>query len=238
MNWQKIRLALALLALVALSVSGFWGVDQEWRHATGLAAMLSTFMQTVYSVLGLLAVPALLLRSRWSRALLYLWAFTLVLTGATAPIIWGGNGWWACFFAACMMAVAAGLVILFAPLPAPSEAFKRWRWGLAGVFGAAALVVLYVTGENVVSVTAKLAPAALDWKHMEGFCAGTRSGINEKDLTALADQEGYAAQPGDDAKGHYLRIVAPGSTEHYRCEARFKPDGSIASMNFSANAKD
>src|SRR5579863_475476 len=33
MNWQKIRRWTAMLSLLALSVSGFWGVDREWVYA-------------------------------------------------------------------------------------------------------------------------------------------------------------------------------------------------------------
>lgn len=233
MNWQKIKLWLAILALIALSVSGFWGVDQEWSHATNMAALFSAVMQIVYSVLGLAAVPAVMLRWRQAGTLLYLWAFTLVLTGATAPIIWGGNGWWAGFFAACMMAVVAGLVIWLAPLPAPGESFLRWRWAMVGVFGVAALVVLYVTASNVLSATTKLAPVALGGKRMEGFCEGTRSDITREELQTLAQQEGYVAAPGADTKGPNLRIEDPEAKGLYYCKASFKPDGKIGSINFT-----
>ena len=234
MNWQKIKLWLAILALVGLSVSGFWGVDQEWLYATSLAAMFSTCMQTVYSLLGLVAVAALLLRSRWSRGLLYAWAFTLLLTGATAPHIWGSGGWWADFFAACMMAVVAGLVIWLAPLPVPSEAFRRWRWPLVGAFAVAALVVMYVIGNTVISATERLAPVALGGERMEQFCAGMRGGITHDQLRALVENQGYTSADTQDAKGPYLRIQDPAAPGSYHCEARFKPDGSIASMNFTA----
>lgn len=234
MNWQKIKLWLALLALVALSVSGFWGVDQEWRYAAGVATLFSTCMQTVYSVLGLVAVPALLMRWRWSRGLLYLWAFTLVLTGATAPIVWGGNGWWAGFFAACMMAVVAGIVIWLAPLLAPGDSFRRWRWGIAGLFGVAALVVMSVAAKTVLSVTEKVGPVALGGEHMEQFCEGLRQDISRDPLRKLVESEGYSSADASDAKGPYLRIEDPAQPGRYHCEARFKPDGSLASVNFTA----
>ena len=236
MNWQKIKLWLAILTLIALSISGLWGVDQEWSHATGMAAVFSTVMQVVYSVLGLAAVPALLLRWRQARALLYLWAFTLLLTGATAPIIWGGSGWWAGFFAACMMAVVAGLVIWLAPLAAPSESFRRWRWAVVTVFGVAALVVLYVTVRNVISATEKLAPVALGGEHMESFCEGLRQDLTHDQLRAMVDTQGYSSKDASDAKGAYLRIEDPAAPGSYHCEARFKPDGTLASVNFTAKA--
>jgi len=73
--WQRARLALALLALIALSVSGFWGVtrngvSRDWPEK------FSTFMQTAYAVLGLAVVLLLLKWPRWARAMLYLWALT------------------------------------------------------------------------------------------------------------------------------------------------------------------
>ncbi|HEV7165878.1 MAG TPA: hypothetical protein VGO35_10855 [Gammaproteobacteria bacterium] len=230
MKWQQIRSWLAILALVALSVAGFWGVDQEWRSAISSAQKFSAFVQIAYSVLGLLAVPALLLRYRWSRVLLYLWAFAILLTGATAPVIWGGGGWWAGFFAACMMAVISGLVIWLTPLPAPGTGLGHWRWLMAGAFGVAALVVLSV-------VVRAVAPVVVGGEHMERFCEGMRSGITERELADLAGRQGYLADPGDDAKGHYLRIEDDASKGRYRCEARFKPDGAIATMNFTANKK-
>src|SRR5262249_44131305 len=139
--WRHLRTAFAAIILAALSVSGFWGVDQEWRHATDLATQFSTFMQIAYAVLGLLAVPGLLLRLRGSRPLLYAWAFCLLLTGATAPVIWAHSGWWAGFFAACMMALVSGAVIWLAPLPQAEGRLRRWRWLLAGLFAVAAVVV-------------------------------------------------------------------------------------------------
>ena len=234
MNWQKIRLWLAVLALIALSVSGFWGVDQEWRFATHFAEQFSACMQTVYSVLGLLAVPALFWRLGWSRPLLYLWAFALLLTGATAPLIWGGNGWWAGFFAACMMAVVAGLVIWLAPLPAPGASFARWRWAVVGGFGVAALVVLSVTARTVLSAASQIAPVALGGEHMEQFCAGMRQGITHDQLRTLVESQGYTSADTQDAKGAYLRIQDPAAPGSYHCEVRFKPDGSLASINFTA----
>lgn len=237
MDWQKIRLWLALLALVGLSISGLWGVGQEWHYSNRLLAMSSTFMQTLYSVFGLAALPALLLRSRSARPLLYLWAFTLVLTGATAPVIWGSGGWWAGFFAACMMAVVAGLVIWLAPLPVPGELFRRWRWGVVAMFGAATLVVLYVTANNVITVTEKLAPVALGGERMERFCEGLRQDLTHDELRALVDTQGYSSKDASDAKGTYLRIDDPTAPGSYHCEARFKPDGSLASVNFTAKAQ-
>lgn len=227
--WRYLRIALATIILVALSVSGFWGVDQEWKYAASTAEKFSTVMQIAYSVLGLLAVPVLLLRLRGLRPLLYAWAFCLLLTGATAPVIWGGNGWWAGFFAACLMGAISGVVIWLAPLPQAQGRFRRWRWLLAGLFAVAAVVVL--------SAVVRVAPTVIHGRSMEAFCEGLPGNLDQKGLTEMVQQQGYIATPGSDKKGAYLRIDDDRSSGHYRCEARFKPDGKLASVNFTGGAE-
>lgn len=227
--WRYSRVALAAIILVALSVSGFWGVDQEWKFAASAAEKFSTFMQIAYSVLGLLAVSILLLQLRGLRPLLYAWAFCLLLTGATAPVIWGGSGWWSGFFAACLMGAVSGVVIWLAPLPPAHGPFRRWRWLLAGLFAVAAVVVL--------SVVVQMAPGVLRGRSMEKFCTGVPEDLDRRGFTHMAQQEGYIVTPDHDAKGDFLRLDDDRSGDDYRCEARFKPDGKIASMNFSAGPK-
>lgn len=232
MNWQKIRLWLAILALLALSIAGFWGVDQQWRSVDDFGRGFSTAMQTIYSVLGVLAAWALFMKHRWSRPFLYLWAAAIVFTGATAPVVWGEQGWKGAALATAMMLVVAAAVIWLAALPPADAAFKRWRWLAAGLFTLALLAVLYLS----LSVALRYGPTALSWKKMEGFCAGVREGVNREQLKTLAEQEGYVAAPGSDTKGPYLRIRDPDPTTHYTCEARFKPDGSIEKISFSAKS--
>jgi len=227
MNWRVIRLWLAILALIALSIAGFWGVDQEWRYAVSLAGKFSTFMQTAYAVLGLVAALLLLRWPRWARPLLYLWALTLVLTGATAPIIWGGNGAVAAVIAACIMAVLSGVVIWLAPLPLATGPLLRWRWLIAGTFAIAAVAVL--------AATLRFAPTAIRWKRMEGFCSGLAKDTTQKELADLAKQEGYLTSTGSDDKGPFLEITGDDSiTSQYSCQARFKPDGTIDIISFTA----
>jgi len=229
LNWRYIRIGFAILLLAVLSVSGFVGVDQEWRYATSLADKFSTFMQVAYSVLGVLAVPVLLFQLRGLRALLYAWAACLVLTGATAPVIWGGTGWWPAFFAACLMAVISGLVIWLAPLPQAQGRLRLWRWLLAGLFAVATVVVL--------SVVVSVAPTVIRGRSMEKFCEGLPGSLDQKGLADMVRQQGYIATPGQDAKGSYLRIDDDRSEGHYRCEARFKPDGKLDIMNFTGGAE-
>ena len=113
-RWQTMRLWLALLLLLALSVSGFWGVDTEWRYADSVGRVFSTSMQTLYAVLGVAAMAALFGRWRWTRELLWAWGLTLVLTGASAPIIWGEQGWSAGLMAAAVTGAFAAAVMALA----------------------------------------------------------------------------------------------------------------------------
>jgi hypothetical protein len=232
MPWQKIRLWLAILGLVALSVAGFWGVDEEWKYAASWAAKFSTFMQTAYAVLGIIATVPIWRRQRWARGALYLWAFTLVMTGATAPVIWAHAGWGPAVFAASLCAVLAGAVIWLAPLPPVAGPMRKARWLVAASVIAAALVLA--------SVLVKVAPVAVHGEEMESFCAGMRDHITLPELKTLAEQQGYIATPGQDAKGAFLKITSDDSsnTLGYSCEARFKPDGTISVMNFTAGAKN
>lgn len=230
MNWQRIRMGLAIVGLLALSVSGFWGVDQEWRWATTLGLRISTALQILYSVLGLLAVPTLWLKHRWRRALLYAWALSMVLTGATAPALWAHQGWMPTLFAAAVTAVCAAVVIALAPLPPASEGFKRWRGAVFVVAILASALVLYLA--------LGYTPLVLGGRRMESFCEGLRKDMSHGELKAVVEAEGYRSSDQTDKKGPYLRIDADSSGGHYHCEVRFKPDGSIGYISFTAQAKD
>lgn len=226
--WHRVRVALAVILLLALSVSGFWGVDKEWRYATSWAAESSTFMQAAYAVLGLVAAALLLFRLRGTRPVLYVWAFALVLTGATAPVIWGQAGWESGFFAACLMGVVSGSVIWLAPLPEVQGVPRRWRWLLAGFFTFAAAGVLMTV--------VRVAPTVVHGRSMEAFCAGLPGGLDRQGFTDMAERQGYIVTPGGDAKGGFLRLDDDRSGGHYHCEARFNPDGRLKSMSFTGKA--
>ena len=230
MLWQKLRMGLAIFGLLALSLGGFWGVDQEWHHAADPAAVFSTFMQTLYAVLGLVAAPFVWKRSRWARALLYFWALALLLTGVTAPVIWAHTGPWPALFAGALCAVCVGAVIWLSPLPPAVGPLRKGRWLVAGATAAGVLVLA--------GTLLKVAPVAVHGRKMESFCAGMRSHITSPELQALAEQQGYIATPGQDAKGAFLKISSDDSSNAlgYSCEARFKPDGEIEKMSFTAGA--
>lgn len=103
-------------------------------------------------------------------------------------------------------------------------------WGYLGI----ALVVLITA---VLYFGVHMGPAVVHGSHMEKFCAGVPDGLDRKGLTRMAEQEGYIVTPGQDSKGDFLRIDDDRSGGDYRCEARFKPDGRIDSMNFTAGPK-
>jgi len=234
-KWQTIRLWLAILGLAALSASGFWGVDNEWAHAGNWAEKFSTLVQIIYSTLGLAAIVPLWRRLRWARATLYLWAFTLVMTGATAPVVWGQGGWVQALFAAAITGGCAAIVIWLAPLPPAQGVLRRWRWPLTvlGVLAAAWTMVKAYTPEME-----RLAPLVLHAKQMEGFCTGLSKGTSQAELTAMAQRQGYVAAPDHDDKGDLLKLTDPLYPGDYYCKARFKADGSISEMNFTAGSND
>lgn len=235
--WQKIRLWLAVLGLVALSVSGFWGIANEWAHAGSWGERFSAFTQVIYSTLGLVAIVPLWRRLSWARTTLYLWAFTLAMTGATAPVVWGQGGWLQAGFAAAITGACAVIVIWLAPLPPAEGMLRRWRWPLTGLGVLAVLVGSWAMVQAYTPVAERLAPLVLHAKQMEGFCAGLSAGLTRDQLTALAEKQGYVAAPGHDAKGDLLKLTDPLYPEQYYCQARFKPDGTIAEMNFTAGSK-
>ncbi len=230
MNWQTIRFWLAVLLELEFCVLGYQGLINEWQSVATPGQALSAGTQSAYIFFGVVAIIALVGRWRWSRIPLYLWAISMIFTGVSAPIVWGGGGWSAGLFAAGVTLVIAALTIWLAPLPAASATFNRWRWVMTAGFCVAVAAVM--------SVALRYGPTVLSWHKMESFCAGTRQDITREELQALTAEEGYTSIPGSDAQGAYLRILDPGSKENYSCEARFKPDGKIASISFSAKDSD
>lgn len=114
MRWQTIRVWLAMFLLLALSVAGFWGVESQWSISRSFGEIFSTVVQSVYALLGLAAIVGLHRRSRWARRALWAWTLALVLTGATGPVVWGGQGWVAGIFAAAMTGACAAIVMALA----------------------------------------------------------------------------------------------------------------------------
>jgi hypothetical protein len=146
-------------------------------------------------------------------------------------VIWAHTGAWPALFAGALCAVCAGIVIWLTPLPPAVGPLRKGRWLVAAAGVAGALVL----GGTLL----KVAPVAVHSQKMESFCAGMRDHITSSELKALAEQQGYIATPGQDAKGTFLKITSDDSSNvlGYSCEARFKPDGEISNMSFTAGAK-
>ncbi|HSC46655.1 MAG TPA: hypothetical protein VLG68_01070 [Gammaproteobacteria bacterium] len=111
MNWRKLKLWGGVVSLLILSVLGFQGLWDQLRSVDTLGRTVSTAAQIAYVVLGVIAAAALIRKPRWSRGLLYAWAAALTLTGATAPIVWGEQGWIGGVIAAVITALLAKLIL-------------------------------------------------------------------------------------------------------------------------------
>lgn len=112
--WSRARPWLAMLLLLALSVGGFWGLMDQWAADHSPGAVFSNAAQTAYAVLGLVAAFGLFRKARWTRTALSVWAVALIITGASAAMIWGEQGWGAAAGAAGLMVVCAAVVFWLA----------------------------------------------------------------------------------------------------------------------------
>ena len=97
--------------------------------------------------------------------------------------------------------------------------------------------LLAVTAVAVLTIAVRVAPGVMHGRDMEKFCTGVPDGLDRKGFTEMAEQQGYIVTPGQDAKGDFLRVDDDRSGGNYICFARFKPDGKIESMNFTAGPK-
>lgn len=228
MNWRTLRTVFAMVCLLGLSLAGLWGLAQEWRYSDSFGRIFSVSMQSLYSVLGLAACFALYVGWCRTRELMWAWGIALLLTGATAPVIWSEQGWTGAAMAFGITGACALLVVWLVPLPATERHASLWHWFAGGFAAMVALAVIWTSLRTV--------PVVVAGKDMEQFCRGMRSGVTRPELVALSQRQGYGTQAGKDSNGEYLRVEDPASGGHYYCEARFKPDGDIASMEFQAKA--
>lgn len=230
MHWRILRMSLAVLGLVALSILGFWGVHVEWPWAQTFGSKLSTGLQIADSVLGLLAALALLLRPRWARVLLYAWALALVMTGGTASVLWEKQGWKATLVAVAIALVCAAVVMALVPLAPADAGVKRWR--------KVAIVLSVLAAGLMLYLALGYAPLVVRGVAMERFCEGLRKDMNRDELKSAVHAQGYRSSERTDRHGPFLRIDDDGAGGHYHCEVRFKSDGSIDYFYFTAKAAD
>lgn len=108
---------------------------------------------------------------------------------------------------------------------------KRLRWvGLAVIVLAVAALGLYRARAY--------APLVANGEHMESFCEGLRKDMTRAELKAVVDTQGYRSSDQSDKQGPFLRIDDDSAGGHYHCEVRFKPDGNIGYIGFTAQAKN
>lgn len=238
-RWQTLRLWLAVPLVLILALSGLYGLQTEWGAAGGLLQHISALLQTAYALGGLVVAALLIWRIRAARPALYTWAVLVILTHASAPLIWGGTGLWPALFAGSAMVVLVGIVIWIAPLPPLAAGSHRWRWGVVLLFLVASAVVAPGLLRGLLAFTQQWGPKAMDWKQMESFCTETAPGMSAPKLMTLAQEQGYVAKTGVDAKGQHLIVITTGDPQElYRCEVKLDQDGVITSVNFNVTPQD
>src|SRR2546422_5338845 len=85
-HWAAIALILAFTAL------GLNGAIHEVDSVNSVGQKAATATQFGYALVGLVAAGALLTGRSWARQALWLWAGLITITGAMAPVVWGGAG--------------------------------------------------------------------------------------------------------------------------------------------------
>ena len=122
MTRQKVKFIAAILVLLLFSALGAQGLINQFQSVTSFGQQISTAAQVAYVILGVLAAFAFLTRRRWSRQVLYAWAVALVLTGGTAPVVWGGAGLVAGILAVLVTALIAACVFWLLSI----NPLRRW----------------------------------------------------------------------------------------------------------------
>ena len=110
-----------LALLMALSVLGVLSAAGSLDSVSTTGQRVATVTQFGYALTGVAVAGALLAGLRWARAVLWLWAVFLTVTGGLAPIVWGGAGPSAGLAAAATSAAIAALVARLATLRRPAR---------------------------------------------------------------------------------------------------------------------
>lgn len=109
----SLRLAGLVFVVASLLATAWLGLVVGWDSFTGTETggqRIAASTQLFYGAASLLALAGLALRARWIHAALALWAVTLTVTGAMAPVVWGGAGWAGGAGAGLITALGATLV--------------------------------------------------------------------------------------------------------------------------------
>ena len=111
-----------LALLLTVSVLGAWSAVGSLDSISTMGQRVATVAQFGYASTGIVAAGALLAGRPWARAVLWLWAILLTVTGGLAPMVWGGAGLSAGLAAAATCVAIAALIAWLATrrLAAPS----------------------------------------------------------------------------------------------------------------------
>jgi hypothetical protein len=104
----------AIILLLGLSVSGFNDASDNVRSLLTTGQKVATAVQFGHSLMGLIAIGALLARSRWTQPVLWIWAALIALTAGFASVVWGGSGPVVGLVAGVASAAIAALVVWLA----------------------------------------------------------------------------------------------------------------------------
>jgi len=104
----------AVTVLVGLSILGLYSAVEELDSAKTLGQQAATATQFGYALAGFLSAAGLVGRRLWARWLLWFWAGLITLTGALAPVVWGGSAMTAGLAAGVASAAIAILVVWLA----------------------------------------------------------------------------------------------------------------------------
>jgi hypothetical protein len=90
--WSWLRLVVIVALLAVCAWNGFEDGVTNLRAPGTPGQRVATVTQLVYAVCALLAIVALLGRSRYTVALLVVWDVAVTITAGMAPIVWGQTG--------------------------------------------------------------------------------------------------------------------------------------------------
>lgn len=106
-----LRLVAVTILLALTAWLGIEGGFEVVRNATTGLQRFSTFVQVVYGTAAGVALWSLLARRSWLRSALLIWLVAISITGALAPVAWGGASWSAGALGGAATAAVAGLVV-------------------------------------------------------------------------------------------------------------------------------
>jgi len=137
---KPIRVVIPAVVIAALSLWGAASSVVQWRSAAGIGQIVATITQGAYGVFGILVGWAALWRPRARGLLLRLWALSVIVTGALAPVVWGETRWvvglWGALVGALLVALLAWWLVAVAAPSLWEDAPRRELLDRLGRLGA------------------------------------------------------------------------------------------------------